>query len=154
MSTIRVSKETRNKLKANTDLTELCGNSINLWGYFLALSHFLLKKEGKVGAVIPINICGCIKRLLPKQYHRNNDDPEICLNPIDIDNDIDIYCSKHKEILQDSMDYLLCKKVNTASFPSQCVKNFSKCCPNLFNNKLSQYKNEELGSFLSGYLLF
>ena len=48
--------EMRNMLKNNTSLTNLCGNSINLWGFFLALSHLLLKDGGKVGCVIPINI--------------------------------------------------------------------------------------------------
>ena len=46
----------REKLKRNTDLTNISGNQVNLWGYFLALGNFLLKPGGKIGAVIPVNI--------------------------------------------------------------------------------------------------
>lgn len=45
----------RNKLK-KSKLAKTCGNSVNLWGYFLALSDLLLKPGGEIAAVIPINI--------------------------------------------------------------------------------------------------
>jgi hypothetical protein len=48
--------EMRNKLKSNSCLIDVCGNAINLWGYFLALAQYLLKPTGKIGCVIPINI--------------------------------------------------------------------------------------------------
>jgi len=47
--------EMREKLKKNP-LGEICGHRVNLWGYFLTLADLLLKKNGKIGAVIPINI--------------------------------------------------------------------------------------------------
>jgi len=37
-------------------IVQKCGNQINLWGYFLALADDLLKPNGKLGVVIPINI--------------------------------------------------------------------------------------------------
>ena len=43
-------------LDSYTSLNELCGSQINLWGYFIALNEFLLKKNGTFGFVIPINI--------------------------------------------------------------------------------------------------
>ena len=52
----KMPKYMRDALKEYTSLVNLCGNAINLWGYFLALGHFLLKNKGKVGAVIPVNI--------------------------------------------------------------------------------------------------
>lgn len=52
----KMPKYMRDALKEYKSLVDLCGNAINLWGYFLALSHLLLKNEGKIGAVIPINI--------------------------------------------------------------------------------------------------
>lgn len=45
----------KEKLKINP-LGEVCGHDINLWGYFLSLADLLLKPNGKIGAVIPINI--------------------------------------------------------------------------------------------------
>jgi len=43
-------------LDSYTDLTDLCGSQVNLWGYFLALNEILLKKGGTFGFIIPINI--------------------------------------------------------------------------------------------------
>ena len=43
-------------LDTYTPLNEICGSQVNLWGYFLALNEFLLKKGGTFGFVIPINI--------------------------------------------------------------------------------------------------
>ncbi|MCE7743657.1 MAG: N-6 DNA methylase [Candidatus Heimdallarchaeota archaeon] len=45
----------RNKINANKLLINICGKQIDFWGYFLALADFLLNKNGKIGAVIPIN---------------------------------------------------------------------------------------------------
>jgi predicted RNA methylase len=45
-----------NKLKENDTLRKLCGDKINFWGYFIALSDLLLKNNGKVACVIPIAI--------------------------------------------------------------------------------------------------
>ncbi|HID27757.1 MAG TPA: hypothetical protein EYP22_08085, partial [Methanosarcinales archaeon] len=46
----------REKLKEYSKLIPRCGGQINLWGYFLALADDLVKNNGKIGAVIPINI--------------------------------------------------------------------------------------------------
>lgn len=37
-------------------LIEKCGGRVNLWGYFLALADELIAENGKMGAIIPINI--------------------------------------------------------------------------------------------------
>lgn len=52
----KMPKFMREKLKKNYVLNRICGNKVNLWGYFLALADLLIKKEGKIGAVLPINI--------------------------------------------------------------------------------------------------
>ncbi len=52
----KMPKEMRDKLAKNIILNRICGNRINLWGFFLALADLLLKENGKIGAVIPINI--------------------------------------------------------------------------------------------------
>lgn len=45
-----------NILKGYKELTDICGSRVNLWGYFLALSKFLLKKDGTLAVIIPLNI--------------------------------------------------------------------------------------------------
>jgi len=52
----KMPKDMRNRLKRNTILANICGNRVNLWGFFLALADLLLKRDGKIGAVVPINI--------------------------------------------------------------------------------------------------
>ena len=43
-------------LETYKELNTVCGSQVNLWGYFLALSDKLVKKDGTIGFVIPINI--------------------------------------------------------------------------------------------------
>ncbi len=45
----------RDKLNSNETLHAHCGNLVNLWGYFLVLGDLLVKENGLVGSVIPIN---------------------------------------------------------------------------------------------------
>ncbi len=52
----KMPEDMRINLKENDILTRMCGNQVNLWGYFIALSALALKDNGKVGAVLPINI--------------------------------------------------------------------------------------------------
>jgi tRNA1(Val) A37 N6-methylase TrmN6 len=63
----------REKLKVSP-LNSICGNQVNFWGYFLALADLLLKPNGKIGAVIPINIARGsatekIRKFLIDNYH-------------------------------------------------------------------------------------
>ena len=43
-------------LNTYKEINTICGAQVNLWGYFLALCDKLLKKNGIMGFVIPINI--------------------------------------------------------------------------------------------------
>lgn len=52
----KMPEDMRNNLKENVTITKTSGNRVNLWGYFIALTTLTLKKNGKMGAVIPINI--------------------------------------------------------------------------------------------------
>jgi len=52
----KMPSEYREKLKTYHKLNEKSGNQVNLWGYFLSLADDLIVKNGKIGAVIPINI--------------------------------------------------------------------------------------------------
>jgi len=51
----KLPKEMRDKINKN-ELSRICGNQVNLWGYFLALSYLLLAPNGVLASVIPINI--------------------------------------------------------------------------------------------------
>jgi hypothetical protein len=51
----RMPKSMQDKLNQNVTLNIHCGNLINLWGYFLVLGDLLVKENGLVGSVIPIN---------------------------------------------------------------------------------------------------
>lgn len=51
----KMPKEMQDKLKANTRINVHSGNLVNLWGYFLVLADMLLKENGILGAVVPIN---------------------------------------------------------------------------------------------------
>jgi len=64
----------RKDLAGYSSLVKLCGNGVNLWGYFLALANLLLKDGGKVGAVIPVNLArgettDKIRRFIFGNYH-------------------------------------------------------------------------------------
>jgi predicted RNA methylase/frataxin-like iron-binding protein CyaY len=56
----KLPKDYLEKLSDNSEfgriLGNICGHQINLWGYFLALADIMLKPNGKIAAVIPINI--------------------------------------------------------------------------------------------------
>ncbi|GAB4475290.1 MAG: hypothetical protein OHK0057_22890 [Thermoflexibacter sp.] len=51
----KMPKSMQEKLNQNTTLNKHCGNLVNLWGYFLVLGDLLVKENGLVGSVIPIN---------------------------------------------------------------------------------------------------
>jgi predicted RNA methylase len=52
----KMPKDYRETLKNYDKLIDICGNQVNYWGFFLALADYLLKKNGKMGVVVPINI--------------------------------------------------------------------------------------------------
>ncbi|MGC9059596.1 MAG: Eco57I restriction-modification methylase domain-containing protein, partial [Candidatus Aenigmatarchaeota archaeon] len=61
-------------LNKKEKLGKICGHQINLWGYFLALGDILLKQNGKIATVIPINIARGkatekIRNYLLENYH-------------------------------------------------------------------------------------
>jgi hypothetical protein len=52
----KTSPEMLVKMKKNKILTNIIGNRVNLWAYFLALSDLILKENGIVAAIVPISI--------------------------------------------------------------------------------------------------
>ncbi|MGB9760708.1 MAG: HsdM family class I SAM-dependent methyltransferase, partial [Thermoproteota archaeon] len=63
-----------NKSIIGKTLGKTCGHQINLWGYFLALADLMLKPNGKIAVVVPINIARGkatekIRNYLLENYH-------------------------------------------------------------------------------------
>ena len=52
----KLPKKIQTQLNDYQHLTELSGKSVNYWGYFLVLAHFLIRPCGKIGAIIPLNL--------------------------------------------------------------------------------------------------
>lgn len=44
------------KINDNNILNDMVGGMVDLWGFFIGLSHLMLKNNARVGCVIPINI--------------------------------------------------------------------------------------------------
>ena len=74
----KLPKDYLRKLSDESDcgrvLGKICGHQINLWGYFIALADLFLKPNGKIAAVLPINIARGkasekIRNYLLNNYH-------------------------------------------------------------------------------------
>jgi len=70
----KLPKDYLKNLNEKKNLGKICGHKINLWGYFLALADLMLKPNGKIAAVVPINIARGkatekIRNYLLKNYH-------------------------------------------------------------------------------------
>lgn len=51
----KTSPEMLEKLKNNLILSNIVGNQVNLWAYFLVLAELALKENGRISAIIPIS---------------------------------------------------------------------------------------------------
>jgi hypothetical protein len=70
----KLPKDYREKLNKMDELGKRCGHQINLWGYFLAFADLFLKPNGRIAAVVPINLArgGATEKIrdfLIKNYH-------------------------------------------------------------------------------------
>lgn len=77
----KMPKEMRDKLNKN-ELSRICGNQVNLWGYFLALADRLLKPNGKIAAVIPINFARGLATEKIRRYILKNYKIEYLIKPV------------------------------------------------------------------------
>lgn len=70
----KIPKFMQDKLNSNYTLNRICGNLVNLWGYFLVLGDLLIKENGMIGTVIPINFARGkatekIRKFILKNHH-------------------------------------------------------------------------------------
>ena len=105
------------KLKKST-FRDVCGNEINLWGYFLALADLLLKPEGRIATVIPINIArgGATQKI--RNFIINNYHLEFI-----VESEADIAFSE-SSTFRDIL--LIAKKTNPANY-TKIALNFTGC---------------------------
>ncbi len=75
--------EMREKINENEVLNRVSGNRVNLWGSFMALSDLLLRKDGKVAAVIPINIARGEATKKIRQYMLKNYSLQYLVKPLE-----------------------------------------------------------------------
>ncbi len=75
--------EMREKINENEVLNRVSGNRVNLWGSFMALSDLLLKTNGKVAAVIPINIARGEATKKIRQYMLKNYSLQYLVKPLE-----------------------------------------------------------------------
>ena len=64
----------RGQLSSFKNLENICGSSVDFWGYFVALAHLLVKGGGVIGAVIPLSVARgktskTIRYFLINNYH-------------------------------------------------------------------------------------
>lgn len=78
----KMPKDMRDKLNRNNFLNNTSGNQVNLWGSFIVLADLLLKKNGKLGAVIPINIARGEATQLVRSFILKNYTAEFIIKPL------------------------------------------------------------------------
>jgi hypothetical protein len=78
----KMPKEMQNKLIANTRINTHSGNLVNLWGYFLILGDLLLKENGTLGAVVPINFARGKATEKIRDYYFSNHTIKYLIKPV------------------------------------------------------------------------
>ena len=79
----KMPKEMRNKINDNKILNKICGQQVNLWGNFLVLADKLLKNNGRLGLVVPINIARGKATQQIRDYILENYTPIFIIKPIE-----------------------------------------------------------------------
>lgn len=162
----KMSHGERKKLSENRVLADICGNKIDLWGYFLALSHLMLKDNGVLGAVIPINFARGKSTERIRKFILENYFIKYIVKPVaDISMSIDanfkdiiLVAEKRKPKESDATFIIFIKKklseckydyvvkmhpeyVDTQSIPyREIVKSRDNLMPFLFGNKIENVK--------------
>jgi len=141
----KMPEDMRNKINQNLVLGEICGHHVNLWGYFLALSDLLIKPNGKIGAVIPINIARGKATEKIKNYLLENNHIKYIIKPTaDIAfsesaafRDILLIVEKKKPVKSDKTALILIKK-SIKELTIEKIHNFVKIILESDNNFIDE----------------
>lgn len=121
--------EMREKINENEVLNKISGNRVNLWGSFMALSDLLLKKDGKLAAVIPINLARGEATKKIREFMLKNYSTQYIIKPLEDEafsegasfKDILFIARKGKPIPTD-YTAIVSIKTSVKSLPSDAIK--------------------------------
>jgi len=68
----KMPKKYRENLFSYEKLAKKCGHEVNLWGYFLALADEVTKNNGRIGAIVPINLLRGYNTRIIREYILNH----------------------------------------------------------------------------------
>ena len=119
----------REKINENDFLNRVSGNRVNLWGSFMALSDMLLKNDGKVAAVIPINIARGEATKKIRQYMLKNYSLQYIVKPLEDEafsegasfKDV-LFVARKRRPLPEDYTAIVTIKTSIKNLPSEAVK--------------------------------
>lgn len=125
----KMPEEMRGKINDNKTLNNISGSRVNLWGSFMALSDLLLKKDGKIAAVIPINIARGEATKKIREFMLRNYSTEFIVKPLEDEafsegasfKDILFICRKRKPTKND-YTAIVTIKASIKSLPSDAIR--------------------------------
>lgn len=134
--------EMREKINGNEVLNRVSGNRVNLWGSFMALSDLLLKKDGKVAAVIPINIARGEATKKIRQYMLKNYSLQYIIKPLEDEafsegasfKDI-IFITRKRKPLPDDYTAIVTIKTSIKNLPPEAVRGLVSRVKNSYQKK-------------------
>jgi len=153
----KLPKEMREKLNKNQVLGSICGHQINLWGYFLALADLLLKPNGKIGAVLPINLARGkatekIRNYLLENYHIEyiiKPTKDIAFSESAAFRDILFIAKKRKPKKTDITKIVFLKK-SVKDIKEDSIKNILECNKEFV--KINEIKYKELINYRDNFM--
>ena len=121
--------EMREKINENDVLNKISGNRVNLWGSFMALSDLLLKKKGKLAAVIPINFARGEATKKIREFMLRNYSTQYIIKPLEDEafseggsfKDVLFIARKEKPSSTD-FTAIVSIKISVKNLPSEAIK--------------------------------
>lgn len=138
----KMPSEMREKINANEVLNRVTGNRVNLWGSFMVLSDMLLKNDGKVAAVIPINIARGEATKKIRQYMLKNYSPQYIVKPLEDEafsegasfKDI-LFIARKRKPLPDDYTAIVTIKTSIKNLPPEAVRGLISRVKNSYDKK-------------------
>lgn len=138
----KMPSEMREKINANEVLNRVTGNRVNLWGSFMALSDLLLKNDGKVAAVIPINIARGEATKNIRQYMLKNYSLQYIVKPLEDEafsegasfKDI-LFIARKRKPLPDDYTAIVTIKTSIKNLPPEAVSGLISRVKNSYKKK-------------------
>ena len=134
--------EMREKINENEVLNRVSGNRVNLWGSFMALSDLLLRKDGKVAAVIPINIARGEATKKIRQYMLKNYSLQYLVKPLEDEafsegssfKDV-LFIGRKRKPMPGDYTAIVTIKTSIKNLPPEAVSRLISIIKNSYNRK-------------------